>query len=142
MTDVLNRSGSGGALRRSDPERWRLNWPHYVNAGLGGWLFLSAFLWAHSSESRLNAAIVGALVALFSAVALMARRVGKLRWVNVALSSWLLISTIFIGRMRTWTNLNAMTVGILILMVALDSLANERGSTMGEALFFPEIPPR
>jgi hypothetical protein len=60
------------------------------SAALGGWLFLSAFLWKHSLEFRLSDAIVGAVAMVVALGALYVRP--NLHVVNIVLSSWLFVA--------------------------------------------------
>jgi hypothetical protein len=60
-----------------------------VNIALGLWLFLSAFVWPHTTAQMTNTWIVGLLVVAFAAISL---RVPQARWVNTALAVWLFIS--------------------------------------------------
>ena len=60
-----------------------------VNIVLGVWLFVSAFLWAHSYAQMTNTWIVGALCAAF---ALIAMRVPEARYLNTLLAVWLFVS--------------------------------------------------
>ncbi len=87
-----------------------------MNALLGAWLFFSAFAWSHARFEFLDTASVGAVVFIG---ALGARLLPALRWISVAASAWLLISTWFIPHHTTGTVWHDVTVAAAIFVFAL-----------------------
>ena len=61
-------------------------WPRIASAVLGAWLFVSGFIWPHSSVQMTNALTCGVLAVVF---AFSAARSSQLRYLNTALSVWL-----------------------------------------------------
>jgi hypothetical protein len=90
-------------------------WPRYLNAAVGAWLFISAFLWPHSSAELTNAWVVGALVFIAALLALGAPTV---RYANTVLALWLFISTLALGG-STGTMWNHVIVAIVTFVVSL-----------------------
>lgn len=89
-------------------------WPRYLNAAVGAWLFISAFVWPHSGAELTNAWIVGALMFIAALLALGAPAV---RFVNTVLAVWLLISTLAIGG-NTATLWNQIIVAVVAFVVS------------------------
>lgn len=83
---------------------------------LGLWLIASTWVWRHFESSRLNTWLVGALVA---SVALLALRKPALRWVNVVLGAWLLLSVFIIRPVQAITWWNNLLVAVVVLGCAL-----------------------
>jgi hypothetical protein len=86
------------------------------NAILGAWLFLSAFVFAHTPESRTNTWISGALVVLF---ALIAMRAPAARFVNTAIAVWVFVTAFsfpFLASAAVWNN---WIVAVVIFFVSL-----------------------
>lgn len=102
--------------------------PRYANIVLGAWLFLSAFLWTHYDGSFTNTWLVGALIAAFAIGAL---RAPALRWVNTALSAWLILTTLFAWPALTGTLWNNVLVGVLVFILSLMSGTDQRISGAG-----------
>jgi hypothetical protein len=101
-----------------------------ANLLISGWLFLSGFLWPHTDLSRLDTWAVGALGALFAALAITedwARRV------NTVLSAWLFASVFVIPDMNAGTRWHNAVVALVMLTLSLVpsgarvSLERERG---------------
>jgi hypothetical protein len=85
-----------------------------INAMLGGWLFVSAFLWPHSPASFTNTWVVGALLAFSSLFAF--RTAARLACATLAI--WLVLSTFAIAPrtpLTVWHNL-AVALAALISM--------------------------
>ena len=91
-----------------------------VNIVLGAWLFISAFLWHHSSAQFANAWIMGALVVVFG---LMANRFAQTRYATVAIGAWLFVSSFFLPRATGATSWNHVLVGLALIMTSLMSEA-------------------
>ncbi len=87
-----------------------------INALLGAWLFLSAFMWSHLSAQRTNGWVVGLLTV---AVALAGLSGTNGRIVNAALGGWLMISAILLPRLMPATFVNHVVAGAAIVFVAL-----------------------
>ncbi|MFP2895217.1 hypothetical protein [Corallococcus sp. 4LFB] len=87
-----------------------------INIVVGVWLFISAFVWPHTSASRTNTWIVGALCALFAAIAL---RIPQARWLNAVLSVWLFYSTLAFFRATGGTALNNTLAGVVMFIASL-----------------------
>jgi hypothetical protein len=87
-----------------------------TNVVLGGWLFVSAFLWAHSPAERANTWIVGALCVAF---ALAAVALPWARYLNSLLAIWLFVSTWAMPAERLGTLWNNALVAIAIFFVSL-----------------------
>lgn len=87
-----------------------------INALLGGWLFLSAFLWPHTSAQFANTWIVGALIAIFALIGLAAP---PARFLNTILSVWLFISTWAMPTISSATVWNNVLVAIAVFIVSL-----------------------
>ncbi len=83
---------------------------------LGIWLFISAFIWPHTSAQMNNAWICGVITVVFAVIAL---RAPQARYVNTALAVWLFISTFAMPRMSVGTTWNNILVAIAIFIVSL-----------------------
>jgi hypothetical protein len=89
-----------------------------VSILLGGlWLFLSAFLWPHSTPQFLNAVICGVLVVSIELLALGDRR--GVRYVNIIVGCWLLLSTLVLPWTRIGTAWNHLAVGVAVILLSL-----------------------
>lgn len=99
-------------------------WPRHVNATLGVWLFLSAFLWTHLLVQWGNAWIVGALI---FAVAIFGAAVPRARFANTVLALWLFASAIFLAS-TSGTKWNNVIVAVLVFAFSL--VPNGRGGPL------------
>ncbi len=99
------------------------SWARVANLMLGGWLFVSAFLWDHSNGQRANAAIVGFLV---FASALGAVTSAQLRLVNTALAMWLFVSTLALPGAGAGTQWNNALVALAVFLFSLVAPRRER----------------
>lgn len=96
-----------------------------MNAALGLWLFVSAFLWPHSATQRANATIVGLLVVALALAGLAGLR--GARYLNAALGGWLVVSALFLPGLTQMTFWNHVVVGVAVALFALaPSLRNAR----------------
>lgn len=86
--------------------------PRAINAALGFWLFLSVFLWPHSSIQRTNAWIVSLLVVTAALAGLAGVR--RARYLNAVLGGWLAISALFYPRLTELTLWNHVIVGLAL----------------------------
>lgn len=87
-----------------------------LNAALGVWLFISAFLWPHTMAQRTNTWICGVLAVIF---ALAAARIPRARILNTILAVWLFISVWALPRATTGTAWNNVLVSIAIFCLSL-----------------------
>ncbi len=100
---------SGGWYRDARTARW-------VNVVLGVWLFISAFVWEHTTAERTNTWILGVLCVVF---ALIATSTPSVRWLNTILAIWLFISVWALPHdnlARMWNNA---IVAIVVFLVSL-----------------------
>ena len=88
----------------------------YVNILLGIWLFISAFVWRHSSWQFNNAWIMGVITAV---VALVALSVPAVRFVNTIAGIWLVISGFAFPALAAGTRWNNVLVGVAIFFLSL-----------------------
>lgn len=91
-------------------------WARWVNIALGAWLFISAFIWPHTTSSATNTWIVGLAIV---AAGIGAMYVPWFRWVNTALAIWLFFSTFAFPHVTTGTMWNNAIVAILVFIVSL-----------------------
>lgn len=97
-----------------------------VNAVLGFWLYLSAFLWPHMPAQRASAWVIGMIVVTAALAGLSGLRAGRL--VNAALGAWLIISALLLPQTRPATFWNHILVGAALAFVAMASrLSDLRG---------------
>ncbi len=98
-----------------------------LNVILGIWLFISAFVWPHTSAEFTNTWILGVLCVVF---ALIAMRVPNVRWLNTLLAIWLFISAFALPHQLVGTVWNNALVAIAVFILSLIPNEMERG-------FFP-----
>ena len=91
-----------------------------VNAVLGAWLFISAFIWPHSEVSRINTAVCGLVVLV---IALSALRIPPMRWLNTAIGIWVVIGAALLPHASVGTVWNNIIVGLLVLLVSVGGLS-------------------
>ena len=91
-------------------------WPRSIPIALGAWLFVSAFLWPHTTGAAINSWIVGLLIVIASLVAL---RMPWLRWVDTALAVWLFLSTLAMPGATGGTLWNNLIVAMLVFLASL-----------------------
>lgn len=94
----------------------------WMNVALGGWLFVSGFLWLHSQAQFTNAWVVGLAAA---AIALISMRVPQVRFVNVLLALWLFASVWALPVAAQGTFWNNIAVAVVMFFTALTP--NTRG---------------
>jgi hypothetical protein len=110
--------------------------PHLVNATLGAWLFLSAFVWPHSHAQMTNMWICGVLCVVFAITGL---GVPWARYLNTALAIWLFVSAwallptpIAAHVAGTWNNiLCAIAIFVVSLVPSEPDNLPARGARMG-----------
>lgn len=88
----------------------------WVNAAVGVWLFVSAFLWPHTSSQYTNTWLMGVIAV---AVAIIAAGASGFRYVNTAVGAWLIISAFALPTMSAGTRWNNFIVGIVIGVLSL-----------------------
>lgn len=89
----------------------------YLNIVAGAWLFISAFLWKDNAPSQLNSWVVGALIMVFAAIAIL---VPPARFLDSALSLWLFFSTLVFFHLMgaaLWNNVIVATIVFLASLV-------------------------
>jgi hypothetical protein len=99
-------------------------WVRYANASLGGWLFVSPFLWAHSAAARTNAWIVGLLIFV---VAIVATTLRPMRAANTLLAIWLILTTLAFRHRISFTLWHD---GLIAVLVLAFSLIPEKGEAL------------
>jgi hypothetical protein len=92
-------------------------WARGLNAALGIWLIISAYLWPHATGQITNAWIVGLLAIAFAAVA--AYSAPQARYANTVLGIWLFISAWAVVTMSVATVWNNVIVGALMFVFSL-----------------------
>ena len=97
-----------------------------VNVILGVWLFISAFVWPHTTAERGNTWILGVLCVAFALIAL---REPSVRWLNTALAVWLFISVWALPHANLGTMWNNALVAIAVFVVSLVPGRGERAFT-------------
>jgi hypothetical protein len=100
-----------------------------ANVILGVWLFISAFLWAHTPAQFSNTWILGLICVV---IALISMRVPPVRYLNTALAVWLFISAWALPHISVGTVWNNVLVAIAIFFVSLvyTELPVGRGTTV------------
>lgn len=90
-------------------------WARVVNLVIGVWLFISAFVWPHTVQSRTNTWVLGLLVVVFALVS-MAQPTA--RWLNTLAAIWLFFSTLAIFHTEAATVWNNVIVAIVVFAVS------------------------
>jgi hypothetical protein len=100
----------------------------YVTIALGLWLFISAFVWPHSSAQMTNTWIMGVIAVIAGIVSIGAP---SWRYINTAVGAWLIISSLALRRVSAGTLWNNLLVGIAILLVSLVDSSAAAGAGVG-----------
>lgn len=87
-----------------------------LNILLGIWLFISAFIWPHTSAQMTNTWILGVLCVIFALIAL---KIEQVRFLNTALAVWLFISAFVLPVQSTGTQWNNALVAIAVFIISL-----------------------
>lgn len=95
-----------------------------LNAVLGLWLFISAFLWPHLSSQKANALVVGALAIVFAGIA--AFKDPRARYLNAVLGAWLAVSTYALPALSKASRWNDLFVAFAMLACAIAPLEPRR----------------
>ncbi len=98
----------------------------WINVVLGVWLFISAFIWEHTTAERTNTWILGVLCVVF---ALVAMGQATARYLNTILAIWLFISVWALPHDNVGTQWNNALVAIAIFIVSLVSSPREPALT-------------
>ncbi len=99
-------------------------WARGANVVLGVWLFISAFVWAHTPAQQTNTWILGVLFVIFALIAMGSPQV---RYVNTVLSIWLFISVWALPHSNIATMWNNALVAIVVFLLSLVPSLGERG---------------
>lgn len=118
----VNRTPAGP--RPAEPYGSSGIWARWVNAILGVWLFISAFVWPHTGPAQTNTWICGVLAFVF---ALGAMAAPGIRWLNTLLAIWLFFATWAIYHLTAGTLWNNMIVAVVIF--CLSFVPSERAGT-------------
>ena len=71
-------------------------WAHLLSAAVGAWLTAAPGLLGYAGAAAANFHVVGPLVATFGLIAAF-QVTRPLRWANLALGGWLVLSPLFLG---------------------------------------------
>ena len=101
-----------------------------VNCLLGNWLRISGFVWQHVYAQRVNAWLVGVLIAL---VALASLSAPSIRYLNTILAVWLFISPWALHGANRGTVWNNVLVAVVVFCLSLyqGSSSSASGSATG-----------
>ncbi len=102
-----------------------------ASAVLGVWLFISAFIWDHTTAQRGNTWILGVLFVIFALVAMSTSP--DVRWVNTILAIWLFISVWALPHRTLGTQWNNALVAIAVFLLSLVPGRAERPLTTQRA---------
>lgn len=86
------------------------------NAFLGIWLIASAFLWKHTTASRVDTVAIGVVCI---AIALAATRFPAVRWLYVPLAAWMFASPWIVTLEDTTATVNLTAVATALLLAPL-----------------------
>ena len=92
------------------------NSARYWNVIIGIWLFISAFVWAHTPAQQTNTWLCGLLCIAF---ALWASAAPAVRYLNTALAVWLFISVWALPAVSAATVWNNIICSVLIFVISL-----------------------
>jgi hypothetical protein len=88
-----------------------------VNAGLGLWLFVSAFLWPQPLQQRVTNWSIGIMVVTAALLGLAGVKLG--RYVNAVLGAWLILASILRTGLSPATFWNQLLVGAALVLFGL-----------------------
>ncbi len=83
---------------------------------LGVWLFISAFIWPHTTELMYDSWICGALAVIFGAVAM---RIPQARYLNTLLAVWVFITAFAFPSISVGTIWNNVLVSVALFISSL-----------------------
>jgi hypothetical protein len=87
-----------------------------LNIVFGLWLVVSAFSWPHGADEQMTTCIVGALIALSGAAAMVA---DELRYVEAMVAALLIVSAVVVPHRSPLTPWNNVLVGAAIILLSL-----------------------
>lgn len=116
MNTVTAHSGNDG------------RWARGINALLGIWLIISAYVWPHVVGQVTNAWIVGILAIVLAGLATYSAP--QARYGNTVLGIWLFLSAFIVATMSAATMWNDLIVGALMFIF---SLVPNRGTARAPA---------
>jgi hypothetical protein len=88
-----------------------------IEVALGAWLCASAFLWPHGLPQFLNAAVIGAAIAIDAGVALRGHE--RARFGNRALAVWLFLSNLLLPTTVLATAWNHSLVAVMVFLLSM-----------------------
>ncbi len=112
-------------------------WPRAVNLVLGVWLSISVFSWPHAGWQFINTLVPGVLIVVFALVGCV---VPRIRYLNTALSAYLLVSALCypsstLAEMATqWNN------SMVALWIFLVSVLNNEARGTDSPAYGPQPP--
>ncbi len=95
----------------------------FINVILGGWLFISAFIWPHAHGQFTTAWLVGLAV---TAIAIIGYWAPQIRYLNTLLAVWLFCSAFALPRLTVGTAWNHALVAIAIFIASLAPTSKPR----------------
>jgi hypothetical protein len=88
-----------------------------IEVALGLWLCASAFIWPHGLPQFLNAAVVGAAIAIDAGMALAGHE--RARFATRALAVWLFVSNLLLPRTSLATAWNHAVLAVVIFLLSM-----------------------
>jgi len=88
-----------------------------IDVALGLWLCGSAFIWPHGLPQFLNAAVVGAAIAIDAGAALAGHE--RARFGNRALAVWLFVSNLLLPGTSLATAWNHALVAVMVFLLSM-----------------------
>jgi hypothetical protein len=82
----------------------------------GTWLFASVFFWPHTTAQSTNNFAVAVATSVIALIALGAPAV---RYVNLAVAGWLIVSAFVLPTLSLATRWNSVTVGLVVGLLSL-----------------------
>jgi hypothetical protein len=118
MTDPRLIADPPDVPGRPDRGRRPFAVPQYVVIALGLWLVASTFVWPHTAASRINTWILGIVIIVVAASAVVRPVLHRL---NAAAAVWLIVSTLIIHHVTSGTAWDNAVVGLLVLGYAVST---------------------
>jgi hypothetical protein len=91
-----------------------------INIAMGVWLVISAFLWPHDGDQRLNAVVIGSMIAVTASLAMMWRPAS---WVAALPAVWLFGTSLFAEHHHALTPWHNVAIAFVVFMSATAPLA-------------------
>jgi hypothetical protein len=92
---------------------------HWFSLSLGGWLFVSRFAWAHSESQFANTWLVSVV---YTSLAVAAVGLPRVRYLNLIVALWLLVSVWILPRAADATLWNNLSVALGMIGLAVVGL--------------------